>query len=170
MPSPYSVFPSLFYDVNSEIEIDLDGEETIIPLAPGEEIVVSRGLDHTQANLQGGHAALPGRKILKATFSRTKYDGSQDFRTIIAALWAMKSDGEPRWIYNVIENSVKSTWTGEVSSGPTNDNAGNACTNETGRILCIYKGNIRAAMRNARKTMSLTLVFHEVFRTDVTWS
>ncbi len=76
----------------------------------------------------------------------------------------------PRWIYNVIENSVKSTWLGETSAGPTVDNAGNSCTNETGRLLVIFRGNIRAAMRNARKTMSLTLVFHEVFRTDVTWS
>lgn len=58
MPSPYSVFPHGFYDIASEVEIDLEGEETIIPLAPGEEIVVARGLDHTQTNLQGGHAAL----------------------------------------------------------------------------------------------------------------
>ena len=170
MASPYAVFPHGFYDVQSEVEIDLEGEEVEIPLAPGEEITVFRGLGHTQSNLQGGHAALPGRKILKAAFSRTKYDGSQNFRTIIAALWAMKSDGQPRWLYNTIENSVQSTWLGETTAGPTNDDAGNACTNETGRILCIYKGNIRAAMRNARKTMSLTLVFHEVFRSDVTWS
>ena len=171
MPSPYSVFPTQFYDVSSEIEIDFDGEETVIPVGgPGEEVIVFRGLDHTQANLQGGHSALPGRKILKATFSRTKYDGSQTFRDIIAALWAMKTDGEPRWIYNVIENRVKSTWLGETSAGPTNDEAGNACTNETGRLLVIFPGNIRAAMRNARKTLALTLVFHEVFRTDVTWS
>ena len=82
MASPYAVFDFGFYDVQSQVKWDLDGEKVEIPLAPGEEIIVRRGLDHTQTNLQGGHAALPGRKILNVQFPRKSYDGDQGFRPL----------------------------------------------------------------------------------------
>jgi hypothetical protein len=149
------------YAVGYEREFD----ETILPMGPGHDIVVSRDIAHTRASGIGTVASYRGCNVFSLEFGRKNYDGpteaSREYRAMLTFLQARKDTGTPFYFYNVLENSVPATWTGDTEASGT-DLAGNAVTNLTGRYLVRHFGPIPWSLVS-RKFTSFTLEFHETF-------
>lgn len=148
------------YDYPEEIERVFD--EVTIPMAPGEEILVSRDIAHTHATGYGTSASYTGQNVFRISVNRANYDGDEEFRSILAFLQARKDDQAAFYFYNILENAVPSTWTGDTSSGPATDPAGNSCTNTTGRYLVRVFGNLKWTL-SQKKLVGVQVELREAF-------
>lgn len=143
------------------IDIEREYDETVIPLGPGHEVIVSRDVAHTRATGYGSSAAYTGRNIFRCRFGRLNYNGTTEFKPVLTFIQARKADGAAFYFYNVLENCVPATWTGDASSSGT-DPAGNAVTNATGRYLVRIYGNVNWQLAQ-KKLVALEVEFREVW-------
>lgn len=148
------------YEYPEEIERIYD--ETTIPLAPGEEIVVSRDIAQTRATGYGTSGSYTGQNVFRISINRANYDGDHAFKNILTFLQARKDDQAAFYFYNVLENCVTSTWTGDTASGPATDPAGNSCTNTTGRYLVRIFGNLKWSL-HSKKLVGIQVELREAF-------
>jgi len=148
------------YDYGERITRKYD--KTVIELAPGCRKVVSRDIAQTRADGTGSISSYGGQNVFTIRIGKANYDGDQKFRNILDFLQAREDDGLPFYFYNLIENKVPSTWTGDTASGPTADPAGNLCTNTTGRYLVRIFGEISWVLEQ-KALIGIDVTFEESF-------
>ena len=128
------------YDYGEKVTRSYD--EVVIELGPGYQKVISRDIAATRADGTGSSSSYTGLNIFSVRINKANYDGDHKFKSVLGFLQARKDDLQPFYFYNLIENKVPSTWTGDTASGPTADPAGNNCTNTTGRYKVRLFGDI----------------------------
>jgi len=148
------------YDYGEKVTRRFD--EVVIELAPGYQKVVSRDIAQSRADGTGSVSSYGGYNIFSVRIGKANYDGDNKFKSILDFLQARKDDGQAFYFYNLIENKVPSTWTGDTASGPTADPAGNSCTNATGRYLVRIYGEISWVLEQ-KALIGIDVTFEEAF-------